>query len=88
MANNKELAIELDVLKKQIDELKIRRISDLRDKEKLETEIKVLETEIKDSYGVEVKDFENAMTEMKKMIETKMEALKKKLQDAKEKIKE
>lgn len=88
MANNKELAIELDVLKKQIDELKIRRISDLRDKEKLETEIKGLETEIKDSYGVEVKDFESAMTEMKTMIETKMGTLKKKLQDAKEKIKE
>ena len=52
---------EYENLKKTIDDLKVKRLSDLREKERLEKEFEDLKAEIKEVYGVEIQDFEKAI---------------------------
>ena len=51
---------EFENLKSEIEELKVKRLSDVREKERLEKELEDLKKTIKESYGVEIEDFENA----------------------------
>ena len=56
-------------LKKTIDDLKVKRLSDLREKERLEKEFEDLKAEIKEVYGVEIQDFEKAINDLNKELE-------------------
>ena len=66
---------EFESLKKTIEEIKVKRISDIREKERLEKEFEELKAEIKDIYGVEIQDFENAIESLKSELDDNMRLL-------------
>lgn len=77
---------EFESLKKTIEEIKVKRISDMREKERLEKEFEELKTEIKDIYGVEIQDFENAIESLKSELDDNMRLLREKIAECKNKM--
>lgn len=77
---------EYENLKKTIDDLKVKRLSDLREKERLEKEFEDLKAEIKEVYGVEIQDFEKAINDLNKELEKDLAELKEKIVSCKEKM--
>ena len=77
---------EYENLKKTIDDLKVKRLSDLREKERLEKEFEDLKSEIKEVYGVEIQDFEKAINDLNKELEKDLAELKEKIASCKEKM--
>ena len=77
---------EYENLKKTIDDLKVKRLSDLREKERLEKEFEDLKAEIKEVYGVEIQDFEKAINDINKELEKDLAELKEKIASCKEKM--
>lgn len=77
---------EFESLKKTIEEIKVKRISDMREKEHLEKEFEELKAEIKDIYGVEIQDFENAIESLKSELDDNMRLLKEKIAECKNKM--
>lgn len=77
---------EYENLKKTIDDLKVKRLSDLREKERLEKEFEDLKAEIKEVYGVEIQDFEKAINDLNKELEKDLVELKEKIASCKEKM--
>lgn len=77
---------EYETLKNEIEELKLKRLSDLREKERLEQEFEALKLEIKSIYGVEIEDFEKAIEDLKAELQSNLELLKKKIADCKSQI--
>jgi len=77
---------EYENLKKTIDDLKVKRLSDLREKERLEKEFEDLKAEIKEVYGVEIQDFEKAINDLNKELEKDLAELKEKIASCKEKM--
>lgn len=77
---------EYEKLKKMIDEIKVKRLSDLREKERLEKEFEDLKNEIKEVYGVEIQDFEKAINDLKEELEKDLADLKEKINKCKEKM--
>ena len=55
-------------LKKRIDELKVKNLTNLKEKERLEGELCKIKEKIKEVYGVEIEDFNSAITELKDII--------------------
>ena len=76
---------EFESLKKTIEEIKVKRISDIREKERLEKEFEELKAEIKDIYGVEIQDFENAIEGLKSELDDNMRLLREKISECKAK---
>lgn len=74
---------EYENIKDEIEELKLKRLSDLREKERLEQEFEALKAEIKSIYGVEIEDFEKAIEDLKSELQNSIELLKKKIADCK-----
>lgn len=74
---------EYENIKDEIEELKLKRLSDLREKERLEQEFEALKAEIKSIYGVEIEDFEKAIEDLKSELQNSLELLKKKIADCK-----
>ena len=74
---------EYENIKDEIEELKLKRLSDLREKERLEQEFEALKAEIKSIYGVEIEDFEKAIEDLKSELQNNLELLKKKIADCK-----
>lgn len=77
---------EFESLKKTIEEIKVKRISDMREKERLEKEFEELKAEIKDIYGVEIQDFENAIEGLKSELDDNMRLLREKIAECKNKM--
>lgn len=77
---------EFESLKKTIEEIKVKRISDMREKERLEKEFEELKAEIKDIYGVEIQDFENAIEGLKSELDDNMRLLREKISECKAKM--
>ena len=77
---------EFESLKKTIEEIKVKRISDIREKERLEKEFEELKAEIKDIYGVEIQDFENAIEDLKSELDDNMRLLREKIAECKNKM--
>lgn len=77
---------EFESLKKTIEEIKVKRISDMREKERLEKEFEELKAEIKDIYGVEIQDFENAIESLKSELDGNMRLLREKIAECKNKM--
>ena len=77
---------EFEELKKQIEELKVRRLGELREKERLESELAELKAKIKEVYGVEIEDFDAAIQTLKAELSETMAKLKQKLQECKSKM--
>lgn len=77
---------EYESLKSQIDELKVKRLSDLREKERLEAEFEDLKAEILKVYGVKIEDFEKAIEALKVDLETNLKKLKEKIEDCKKQM--
>ena len=77
---------EYESLKKTIEEIKVKRISDIREKERLEKEFEELKAEIKDIYGVEIQDFENAIESLKSELDDNMRLLREKIAECKNKM--
>lgn len=77
---------EFESLKKTIEEIKVKRISDIREKERLEKEFEELKAEIKDIYGVEIQDFENAIESLKSELDDNMRLLREKIAECKNKM--
>ena len=77
---------EFESLKKTIEEIKVKRISDMREKERLEKEFEELKAEIKDIYGVEIQDFENAIEGLKSELDDNMRLLREKIAECKAKM--
>lgn len=69
-----------------MDELRLRKMSDEREKTRIENEIAELRKTIQDRFGVSVEDFEETIGELKKQIDQKVSLLKNKLQEAKNRI--
>ena len=72
---------EFESLKKTIEEIKVKRISDIREKERLEKEFEELKAEIKNIYGVEIQDFENAIEGLKSELDDNMRLLREKISE-------
>lgn len=78
---------EFEQLKKEVEELRIRRMTDLREKERLEAEFEALKGEIKEKYGCEISDFEGAIRELAEEFEKDMEKLRRRVAECKEMLK-
>ena len=78
---------EFEFLKKEIDDLKVRKISDERERDRLEKEINEIKEQIKTEYGIEIDLFEDTMKELESDLERKKQELINKIKEAKEKIK-
>jgi len=77
---------EFESLKKAIEEIKVKRISDIREKERLEKEFEDLKEEIKKVYGVEIQDFEQAIKDLKIELDSSLKQLKEKIESCKSKM--
>ena len=77
---------KFEQLKSEIEELKIKKISNEREKERLEKELEDQKRKIKDMYGVEIEDFENAIVELQNEFDSKYEKLKLQIDECKEKL--
>ena len=77
---------EFESLKKTIEEIKVKRISDIREKERLEKEFEDLKKEIKKVYGVEIQDFEQAIKDLKIELDSSLKQLKEKIESCKSKM--
>ena len=77
---------EFESLKNTIEELKVKRLSDLREKERLEKEFEDLKTQIKEVYGCEITDFEKAISELKISLDNNLRILKEKINECKSKM--
>lgn len=77
---------EFESLKKTIEEIKVKRISDIREKERLEKEFEDLKSQIKKDYGVEIQDFEKAISDLKLELATNMNLLKEKINECQSKL--
>lgn len=77
---------EFDSIKKKIEDIKVRRLSDIREKERLEKEFEELKEEIGKTYGVEIQDFEKAIEDLKKELEINIELLKNKIKECQSKM--
>ena len=75
---------EFEKLKSEVEELKLKKLSDEREKERLEGELEDLKKTIKDTYGVEIEDFENAIRNLQEEFEKEFELLKNKIEDCKQ----
>lgn len=75
---------EFEKLKSEVEELKLKKLSDEREKERLEGELEDLKKTIKDTYGVEIGDFENAINNLQEEFEKEFGLLKNKIEECKQ----
>ena len=73
-------------LKKRIDELKVKNLTNLKEKERLEGESCKIKEKIKEVYGVEIEDFNSAIETLEKEKEIKMKRLQELLNESEEKL--
>lgn len=77
---------EFESLKKTIDDLRVRQLSDQREKERLEGELEQIKIDIRSEYGVEIEDFEKAIGDLQQELDRELAALKDRISECKEKM--
>ena len=82
-----QLKKQFTQIKSDIDELKIRSMSDQRQRQNLQKQIDELKIKIKEQFGVDVQFFEKEISNIQESLMQKKQNLKKKILQAKEKIK-
>lgn len=79
---------EFEKLKAEIEEVKVKKLSWEREKQRLETEFEELKEKIKNDYGVELGEFGNAIKSLEEEIARDSEEIRKLLDEFKEKTKD
>lgn len=77
---------EFESLKKEIEDLKVKQLSNEMEKARLEKELEAQKAKIKEIYGVEIEDFEKAIKDLQEEFEKKKIELLEKLTDCKKKL--
>ena len=77
---------KFEQLKSDIEELKIKRLSNEREKERLEKELEDQKKKVKEIYGVAIEDFEKAILELQKEFDLKYDELKNQIEECKQKL--
>lgn len=83
---NDEFDKEFEILKQEIEDIKVRMIAYNREKERLQSEVQELEKKIKDQFGIDPTLFESELSKLQESLQTKKKQLKEKIEYAKEKI--
>ena len=73
-------------LKKKVDSIKVKKMASETEAKRLSDELEKCKQEIKDTYGVEIKDFATAIETMKKERDAKLNELERLVMEAEEKI--
>jgi len=79
-------AEKFESLKKKVDSIKVKKLASETEAKRLSDELERCKQEIKDVYGVEIKDFATAIETMKKERDSKLAELERLVSEAEEKI--
>lgn len=79
-------AEKFESLKKRVDSIKVKRLAAEAEVKRLTDELEKSKKEIKDTYGVEITNFAQAIETMKKERDAKLAELEKLVTEAEEKI--
>lgn len=79
---------KLSDLNKRIEALKVRKMASEKEKERLEEELNTCKLEVKEKYGVEIEDFNDAINVAKDNYIKKINELNKLVSEAESKISE
>ena len=77
---------KFESLKKKVDSIKVKKLAIEAEVKRLSEELEKCKQEIKDVYGVEIKDFASAIETMKKERDAKLNELERLVSEAEEKI--
>ena len=77
---------KFETLKKKVDSIKVKKLAAESEAKRLSDELEKCKAEIKESYGVEITDFANAIETMKKERDAKLTELERLVSEAEEKI--
>lgn len=77
---------KFESLKQRVDSIKVKRLAAEAEAKRLSEELEKSKKEIKDTYGVEITDFAQAIETMKKERDAKLTELEKLVAEAEEKI--
>jgi predicted nucleic acid-binding Zn-ribbon protein len=77
---------KFESLKQRVDSIKVKRLAAEAEAKRLSEELEKSKKEIKDTYGVEITDFAQAIETMKKERDAKLTELEKLVSEAEEKI--
>ena len=77
---------KFESLKQKVDSIKVKRLAAEAEAKRLSEELEKSKKEIKDTYGVEITDFAQAIETMKKERDAKLTELEKLVAEAEEKI--
>ena len=77
---------KFESLKQRVDSIKVKRLAAEAEAKRLSDELEKSKKEIKDTYGVEITDFAQAIETMKKERDAKLTELEKLVAEAEEKI--
>lgn len=75
-----------ETLKKKVDAIKVKRLAAEAEAKRLSDELEKCKAEIKDLYGVDIKDFATAIETMKKERDAKLNELERLVSEAEEKM--
>ncbi len=79
-------AERFESLKKKVDSIKVKKLASEAEVKRLSEELDKCKQEIKDVYGVEIKDFATAIETMKKERDSKLAELERLVTEAEEKM--
>ena len=77
---------KFESLKKKVDSIKVKKLASEAEAKRLSEELEKCKQEIKDVYGVEIKDFASAIETMKKESDAKLNERERLVSEAEEKI--
>ena len=77
---------KFESLKKKVDSIKVKKLASETEVKRLSEELEKCKREIKEVYGVEIKDFASAIETMKKERDAKLNELERLVSEAEEKI--
>lgn len=79
-------AERFESLKKKVDSIKVKKLAAESEAKRLSDELEKCKSEIKDTYGVEIKDFATAIETMKKERDAKLNELERLVSEAEDKM--
>ena len=82
-----KLKVQFEKTKKDIEQIKIQAITDSREKERLQNQLKQIQEKIVEQFGVSPELFETQILKIQKQLMQKKDKLRQKIQLAKEKMK-
>lgn len=88
MASERDSVAEFERLKGEVEDLRVKRLAAVREQERLEGELAEIRNEIKEAYGVELEDFDSAITELEATYAKECAELAAAIDDCKQKLAE